>query len=99
MGFGHVDWLPREDHDRVRIVGGERVMRKMRVEIESRYPRQPTSPVEVPHRNQWHDLFTVRRLRGTKAPAVFNWNTKPFHQRARIPAKTLLARDERIPMM
>ena len=93
-----IDRLPREHLDGS-CAPGQFIMRQMRVEVEGRDIAQEAKAVEVVEGRQRSNFVRAFHERGPKAVGVVNRNAKPLHQRARVLAKPLLARDERVAVM
>src|SRR5437667_12104521 len=86
-----VDRLPSEDVNGPSVVGRQRVVRKMHVEVERRDTREPASAIQVPRDRQGRDLLRPGNERWAKAVAVLDGYAEPPHRRSGVPPKTLPA--------
>src|SRR3954465_9662136 len=67
--------------------------------VERCHPCQPSARVEIPHRGQRRNLIGSPDHCGTETKTVLDGNTKPRHQRPRVPTETLLPRNQGIAMV
>ena len=98
-GFREVHRLPRQDVNVLRVLVGQCVVRQMHVKDERVDVLEPAAPVEVVHRRERGRLRRAGKRRGPQPVTVFHRNSQATHQRTRVFAETLLARDQRVAVM
>src|SRR5205809_992889 len=90
MRPGQVDRLPGQHVDRLPVVGRQRIVRQVHVEVEVGDPGEPTAGIEIPHGRERGDPIRSRDRCVPETPAVLDRHAEPSHQGARVPAEALL---------
>ena len=91
-----IDRLARQQMDRLGVLGGQLVVRQMRMEIERRDVLEQAQLVDVPKGGQRRDLLGAFDDRRPQTLLVVHRDVERLHQRAGVLAEALLARHERV---
>src|SRR5215213_12004166 len=98
MRLGPIDWLSRQNMDRV-VTVSHGVVRQVHVKVESGDTVEKSLPIEVTCFRQWRQFLRQRVTQRPQTIAILDWCSESLHQSTRVFSKVLLTRHQSVTMV
>src|SRR4030095_9526439 len=96
MRLGRLDRLSGQNMDGLRVLGCQRVVGEMQMEVEGGDPGEPAAGIQVRHSGQGSNLLGPLDHRWTETIVIFNGYSEFLHQGTSVRAGTVLARNHSV---